>query len=353
MNVVYIIGNGFDLQIGLPTSYQDFYRYYTSLESKSESVRKLKAAIKDTLNDWSDLEMALGQYTSQTESVQEFCDAYDDLQQCLRDYILKVDELMKSGEFILNVDSDTLERGFLFPESAFRSDEAYTIGGEYERVAPGLSQRQAIYNASVLTFNYTHVIEHYLKGTFESSFSNFSRYLNSVQHVHREVVKDQSIWVGVDNEEQVINEHFRNESNVRVRILKPWILSNISRRMLSEAKNLIQGADVLVIFGASLGPSDLTWAKLISERISAGAVVMLFVHNDLSYPSDNAKLNDQIKYREEFMMKMEHLGAEISEDSIIFVEINSTIFTNGLPNNHDDNLNIVLEKLLRSKTIAM
>ncbi|MBQ0127342.1 MAG: hypothetical protein KBS80_05050 [Bacteroidales bacterium] len=353
MNVVYIIGNGFDLQVGLPTSYQDFYRYYTGLESKSESVKKLKEAIKDKPKDWSDLEMALGQYSAQTESVQEFCEAYDDLQRSLRDYILKIDELMKDGELVLNVDADTLERGFTYPESVFGSDETYTIEGEYESIAPGLMRGQNIYNASVITFNYTHVIEHYLKQILEDRFQNRSRYLNSVQHVHREVAKNQSVWVGVDNEEQVLQEDYRTNPEVRVRLLKPWILSSRSRRMLNDAKNLIQSADVLIIFGASLGPSDQTWAMLVSEKVSNGALVMLFIYNGKSYPSDNAKLNDQIRYRDEVVKKMEQYGVKILDDSRIFVEINSAIFTNDLPNSHDDNLKLALQKLSGPIAIAM
>ena len=79
MGVVYIIGNGFDLQVGLPTRYSDFYKYYIGLKSKSESVKKLKEAINENPKDWSDLEIALAQHTSQTNSEQEFCEALPDL----------------------------------------------------------------------------------------------------------------------------------------------------------------------------------------------------------------------------------------------------------------------------------
>ena len=353
MNVVYIIGNGFDLQLGLPTSYSDFYKYYTSLESKSESVKKLKEAIKDKPKDWADLEIALGNFTSQVESAQDFCEAYDDLQLSLRDYILNVDDMMKTGELVLNADAKTLEDGFTFPERMYGSDVAYTIEGEYEIVSPGFLSRQSIYNAKVITFNYTHVIEHFLGALLERNISKSMRYLNSVQHVHREVASNQSIWVGVDNEEQIEQESYRDNSEIICRIVKPWILTNRNRRMVNDARSLIKGADVLVIFGASLGLSDLSWAKLVAERVRNGAIVMLFIHNDKSYPSDNAKLNDQIIYREEFIKKMGQYGVEILDESRIFVEINSAIFTNDISNNHDYNLKIVLERLLEPKAIAM
>lgn len=32
MNVTFLLGNGFDLNLGLSTSYKDFYSYYTKKE---------------------------------------------------------------------------------------------------------------------------------------------------------------------------------------------------------------------------------------------------------------------------------------------------------------------------------
>lgn len=345
MNVLFIIGNGFDLQIGLPTRYSDFYQYYVSLESKSDSVNRLKKAIKDGPGDWSDLEMALGKYTAQVKSAQEFCEVYDDLQSALGNYILIVDDMMKSGELVLNASFETLRKGFLYPEKVFSSDVEYTIIGEFDRLSPGLSGGKSTYNANVLTFNYTHVIEHHLKKLFETRVINDSRHLNSTQHIHREVQNNQSIWVGVDNEEQIEYETFRSNPDIQYRLLKPKIISTSSRRMFNDAKRFIHSADVLVIFGASLGPSDMTWVKEVAYKISEGAIVLFFVYNGKSYPSDNAKLIDQEKIKSDFIKNMKDYGSKIPDDSRIFVEINSPIFTDGSQNNHDVNLDLVLNRL--------
>ena len=47
MNVLYLIGNGFDLRLGLPTRYEDFLDYYEkrcslSDTSEAESITKYK-----------------------------------------------------------------------------------------------------------------------------------------------------------------------------------------------------------------------------------------------------------------------------------------------------------------------
>ena len=40
MNIVHIIGNGFDLNLDLKTSYKDFYDYYIKINSKNEIIYK-------------------------------------------------------------------------------------------------------------------------------------------------------------------------------------------------------------------------------------------------------------------------------------------------------------------------
>lgn len=61
MNVTYIIGNGFDLNLGLKTGYQDFYDYYIEVPSPNAHVELLKNTIKQEGYElWSDLEVGLG-----------------------------------------------------------------------------------------------------------------------------------------------------------------------------------------------------------------------------------------------------------------------------------------------------
>lgn len=344
MDVLFILGNGFDLQLGLPTRYQDFYQYYTTLESKSESIKRLKETIKEKPQEWSDLELALGEYTSQTNTIQEYCEAYDDLQIALGDYILTVDEMMKSGDLKINAKEETIETGFTYPESVFSNDVAYTIEGEYISKSKR-KEDTLVFNINILTFNYTHVVETYLQDKLNMQISSDLRFIHSIQHIHREILKDQTVWVGVDNEKQIYKDQYRNDPNIQFRILKPKIISVASRRLVSDANRMLNSSDVLVIFGASLGPSDLTWTKMVATLIEKGAIVLLFFFNRKTYTTDNAKLIDQEIYRSEFVEKMKGAGVNIIDTSKIFVEINSSIFTDGTPNNHDENLKLVLKKL--------
>lgn len=42
MNIVHILGNGFDINLGMKTRYADFYDYYKKIKSSSEILSPQK-----------------------------------------------------------------------------------------------------------------------------------------------------------------------------------------------------------------------------------------------------------------------------------------------------------------------
>lgn len=76
MKITYIIGNGFDINLGLRTGYENFYNWYIGQSSKKDSdvVKKFKNEInnyiekKGTEINWSDLESGLGKYSSEVST---------------------------------------------------------------------------------------------------------------------------------------------------------------------------------------------------------------------------------------------------------------------------------------------
>ena len=115
MNVTYIIGNGFDLNLGLRTSYKNFYTYYIKQHpsihdedkvkgnEKEMEIVKLKESIENYLQDengnkvntkdanWANLELALGQYTDKIKGGAEvMVTVYHDLVEKLKKHLRKV-----------------------------------------------------------------------------------------------------------------------------------------------------------------------------------------------------------------------------------------------------------------------
>lgn len=101
MNITYLIGNGFDVNIGLKSSYADFYKSYVNNHPDNEPdvVTRFKNKINDCIKnesqkediqkfDWRDLEVALGQFTNQMNE-KEAEILYLDINDSLKSYLIK------------------------------------------------------------------------------------------------------------------------------------------------------------------------------------------------------------------------------------------------------------------------
>lgn len=86
-NCVFILGNGFDLRMGMPTGYPDFIKYYEKLSSDIDSVdstkrlflAKVKEKIKKGEIQWKDLEIALGLFTKEVSDIEAYKEFYRDI----------------------------------------------------------------------------------------------------------------------------------------------------------------------------------------------------------------------------------------------------------------------------------
>ena len=64
MNITFLIGNGFDLNLGLNTRYSDFLAVYKTIrEEDSNFIQFMKKRINEDSILWSDAELALGDST--------------------------------------------------------------------------------------------------------------------------------------------------------------------------------------------------------------------------------------------------------------------------------------------------
>ena len=100
MNITYIIGNGFDINLGLKSRYVDFYKDYIKRSSTDDAVyiqkfrNEINEFVKQDSNkkdentiDWRDLEVALGHWTEKLK-VDEVEPLYINLIDALKDYLI-------------------------------------------------------------------------------------------------------------------------------------------------------------------------------------------------------------------------------------------------------------------------
>ena len=113
MKITYLIGNGFDLNMKMKTGYKDFLKYYLRQKSKDVFINKVKLEIKQNLDNWSDLEISLGKFSSKFNNQQTFISFIDDICINLAKYLRKEEE---KYDFIF-ADKDKVINDFIMPES--------------------------------------------------------------------------------------------------------------------------------------------------------------------------------------------------------------------------------------------
>lgn len=261
MNIVYLIGNGFDVNLGLKTEYSHFYNYYLGLESPNENVAKLKKAISkyEGTELWKDLEIALGQITAEYENAYDFIEALDDISDNLLLYIKSEQERIYTYEqgstvFIRDIAHPTLH----IPNAA------------KVRVKTFLEKwATSHWKTDIITFNYTNILDGLTRINIGQDIGPhhliYPNKLSSITHVHGRY--DDTILLGVDNVEQIANEHFRTNEDLLEIFVKP--VANKAMDMLIDetCANLINNASLIVTFGLSFGPTDKIWWERIKDRL--------------------------------------------------------------------------------------
>ena len=333
MRILYFIGNGLDVALGLKTRYPDFYDYYCSLEEseRNEDVIKLRKEISKNKEDWKDLECQLGKYTekvSNSEDMEKIC---LDLNDSLRVYLLKEQAKVSSEDFNRRRCIDRLSH----PEDFLLNDDKVVFNGSLNA-----SNRYI----DIITLNYTDTLEKVFfngkNGISDSGNDSVGRRweIGRIYHVHGTL--SGSPLVGVDNISQIANKGFAENEDIREIMIKPEANSATKSGVDRRCRDLIGQADVLVLFGVSLGETDLTWWKAIGRHLkSSGAMVIIFYHDlemNLTHHEYLIARNER-KVRADFVRKSDCGESEKEWRKRILVTFNQA-FMDGVRKTDDSSL---------------
>lgn len=156
------------------------------------------------------------------------------------------------------------------------------------------------------------------------SYSKY--YFRELLHIHG--FKSERTILGVNDISQVSNENFHNDSDFIEALIK--IESNSSQRHNVDKKceKLINDADLICVFGCSLGETDKFWWKLIAENLKRGIKVIIFFRAE--------EQNKRLGYRvlrvqravKKIFLDMSGLNDEEKEkiSKNLYMKINAEIF---------------------------
>ena len=268
MNILYILGNGFDKAQGMKTSYPDFYQYLMKTNC-SPLLEQMKKEIDANEELWSDMEEAFGKFTNKIENEDDFVRLYFELSGYLREYLEKEEVTFNpSTELRLKLLND-----FASPDNYLSEIDKVNFQNFCQSNNLGLHYKYLSGDTTfnVMTLNYTKTLEtlfsinNAINTTSQLGLNIHSEgTLDRIIHVHG--ILNDAIIIGVDNETQIANEGFRENMRVKDLLVKEQSNENMKFNRHIICKDLIEQAHLIVLFGVSLGDTDNRWWKLIGEQ---------------------------------------------------------------------------------------
>lgn len=321
MNLTFLIGNGFDINIGMKTRYSDFYKYYNSVPSTNDLILNLKKSININFENWADLEFKLGEYVENLNSPEDFDFVFSDIQKHLGIYLKEEEQKyeFQNAEAYSQLTFD------------FRHFTNYLRKGDAKEVESFLNKFGDEWKINIVTFNYTRSLEEILKFSnkdkalipYKTIFDN-EIYIHQVLHIHG--YTDLRMIFGVNDLMQIGSESLRNHKRIQNAFVKPRC-NKIQKHLVDdECIEIINQSHLLCTFGLSLGETDKFWWNLIGKRLnSANAKMVLFYKDkDVFPPNQEWRIGE----KEDDIKELFKIRAELDNivDENIFIGHNSKMF---------------------------
>ena len=226
---VLIIGNGFDLNIKMRTSYSDFMKskYFEDLLSAKNCLASYLDNRKKCNGNWIDIEKELGNYAKVLVGYSK-----DEIAKEVR-YNRSIDDLRKSFREDFRTMCSALNAYLKEIEKVGRFSEGYDKSHAYKLIKKIVYERKSSY---VVSFNYTSFIEKVID-KINHNCTDFC-----IRQIHGSLKND--IVFGVQDSMELQREHvFLYKSHNKYQDVRglPQILEN---------------ADEIIFFGYSLGETD-------------------------------------------------------------------------------------------------
>lgn len=302
MNITYLIGNGFDLNLGLATKYSDFISTYVDQKSGNPAIDKFKSAVTKDLALWSDAELAFGKITSKFSNADEFCDCHENFCKELASYL-------KMQEARLHFDSLEELIPSIFVESiksiskGFRKKQQEQIQECFDMASGGLT-------FNFIAFNYTKTLDKCvdfakrtsLLGSRTHCGSTYNNNFGTVLHIHG--FTDNNMVLGVNDRSQIKNLRlFEGMPKENIgQIIKRETNKIYEEDMDERCVKILNSSDLIYIYGMSIGETDAIWWRRICTLLKNKQNVRVIIHG-FDAPIAELYRTKFIKYERDMKIK--------------------------------------------------
>ena len=348
MRYAIMIGNGFDIGLGLKTAYSDFIDEYKNSpvmhsEGSDEGKRAegiLKEQIRREPQTWADAEKAFAELRFSEmfkgcENVRRsILDVFASFTAALNNYLAKQEysrELNGASSDVAKLFfQHMMQSVFMGMPERLREEELKRVGG--------INRMQQVLNyCSFINFNYTGTFDkligtktdglltksgHYSFGKRTFSVEMLNRQslfiLERLVHVHGSNKARNSIF-GVSDSRQITDVVAREMAETIGFLVKDCTDREKAVGNYDLAVDILNNSDRVILFGLSIGDSDKYWWRLLMERVRKIKDFRVFVFpyskNPEKIKDDNDYLMLQYEWRARFIecLNGELMKSEIAE----------------------------------------
>lgn len=330
MNITYIIGNGFDINIGLNTSYQQFLLNYINSKSENENYKVIdwfKNELNDDLEKWSDAELEFGKFTSKINI--DNLDSGKVFEICYKDFVesfcvfLELEQNRIENDRISSDICQQFCSGIKNYYKGLRRVDRENLVDHYNTVGGAEA-----YN--IISFNYTNIFEtiynkcqiYNIGLGLRNNNSSLKNFLMQPMNAHG-TLNDNTVVFGVDNSKQILDESiFSNcHRSVKDLFVKSTADETIGELIDKSSNDILQRSNLIYIYGCSLGETDKTWwnriIKLLKEKNEAR--VIMYSHELKKFSALRTRIDkeekiDNIKYN---LLKHSDFEKDFNDSSLI------------------------------------
>ena len=336
MNITFLIGNGFDLHVGLKTSYKDFYSYFLEHASKDNIIANWIGSEDYEL--WSDLEIGLGKHIAKLniEDTSRFYNDRVELEDLLAEYLeleqIKFSQLM--GKKGVEVTDE-------FKKSILRYDNGLSLADSQKvtKVKELCRNEQYIYN--FVTFNYTNIMDLLIAQAVKTNpidrhlstgKNPITDHIGKLVHVHGET--NSGMILGVNDKSQINNPEFQNDPVFTKVFVKKEMNTSIGDQKIIQASNLLQSSMIIAVYGMAFGETDTYWWEKIYQWLLENNSRLLLIYyyspnNELRRNNPQRRILATQKAQNLFLSRIKKISQNKDINSLrdrILISFNNNLF---------------------------
>lgn len=352
MNITFLIGNGFDVGLGMKSRFKDFFPIYKEKsQNKEPRIKQLSDNIEGNYDTWADFENALGEYTLKftQENKQNFIDQIKDFETEFIAYLKWQESTLsfKDTDRIANIVLEALTKFYSADNLAIDSNNAIT------KIFSKTSADPHVYN--FVNFNYTSLLSRTLQTIPQNIVCKRKHNGNSekidkigkIIHVHGYC--DKLPIIGVNDASQIANKELAKDARFARYIIKPSINQFLRQGYDRDTTNIINGSTIICVYGMSLGATDRKWWDLLMQWLSGSndRQLVLFDYDDKYSPTtpygwlekEDFIMDKLTNYNSNKGLTVENMRARIH------IAVHKNIFQMNLQPKKDDEYGTLMEKV--------